>query len=925
MSHAARSRLFAREPELALVRALLEEPSETGSVLVVRGDAGSGKSALLIEAGRQAEETGRLVLHATGVESEARMPFAGLHQLLRPVIGEADGLPDGQRQVLLDAFGSRSGSSEVFLVALAVLNLLSDLAARRPVVALVDDAHWLDASTLEVLRFTARRLDADPIILMISCRSGLEGALAMSEALEIELQGLDDESAAELLDERSPTLDTRARQQVLELAAGNPLALVELPPVLEKTPLQPGTDWLPLTSRLERAFAVRMLDLPAPTQWLLFVLAVDDRPSVNEVLAAASKIVDRPATLEDLAPAESERLVWTDGRAVRFRHPLMRSAVREAASTAQRHAVHSALAEVLSGEPDRNIWHRAACAIGPDEAIAAQLEATASQIRQRHEIAAAITALARAADLSASDARRGARLVAAAELALELGRNEDVVHLLDSAESLDLELTTRHSMLWLREVLAEASGTGTVASMVAVAEQFAAEGEERLALHALYTAAVRCYMFKVDPGVSARVIRIAKELSPPAENPRLAAIYALASPSVMGLHVLAAARGRTPEELIRTSADAAAAADALHLHALALTSLAEFRLGVGFQEAAIAALRAQGRLGLLARALGSHSVTRLVLAEWRLASQAAEECLRLTGYVRGSPDTAVDGERVLNAGFALLVLGTVAANRGHGDLAETLVEEAVQVMGWVGSSFCVAGIQAARASLALAAGRPAEAFQHALRIFDPVDAACHWGVSRWSTVLRDLADAARASNNTPTAVALLAPLDRTTGSEESRGTLAYVDAILADTEVEERFQRALTYAPTSVYFQARLHLAFGVWLRRERRQKEARTYLRGAVDGFEATGAIPWAERARQELRATGEIRRQHLTERRDELSPQETQIAQLAAEGLTNREIGERLFLSHRTIGSHLYRIFPKLGITSRSELAVALQQLPA
>jgi hypothetical protein len=829
MPRASRSRLFAREPELALVRALLEEPSETGSVLVVRGDAGSGKSALLIEAGRQAEEMGRLVLHATGVESEARMPFAGLHQLLRPVIGEADGLPDGQRQVLLDAFGSGSGSSQVFLVALAVLNLLSDLAARRPVVALVDDAHWLDASTLEVLRFTARRLDADPIILVISCRSGFEGALAMSEAREIELQGLDDESAAELLDERSPTLDTRARQQVLELAAGNPLALVELPPVLEKTPLQPGTDWLPLTSRLERAFAVRMLDLPAPTQWLLFVLAVDDRPSVNEVLAAASKVVDRPATLEDLAPAESERLVWTDGRAVRFRHPLMRSAVRGAASTAQRHAVHSALAEVLNGEPDRNIWHRAACATGPDEAIAAQLEATASQIRQRHETAAAITALARAADLSASDARRGARLVAAAELALELGRNEDVVHLLESAESLDLELTTRHSMIWLREALAEASGTGTVASMVAVAEQFAAEGEERLALHALFTAAVRCYMFKVDPGVSATVIRIAKELSPPAGNPRLAAIYALASPSVMGRHVLAAARGRTPEELIRTNADAAA--EALHLHALALTSLAEFRLGVGFQEAAIAALRAQGTLGVLARALGSHSVTRLVLAEWRLASQAAEECLRLTGYVRGSPDTAVDGERVLNAGFALLVLGTVAANRGHGDLAETLVEEAVQVMGWVGSSFCLAGIQAARTSLALAAGRPAEAFQHALRIFDPVDAACHWGVSRWSTVLRDLADAARATNNTPTAAALLAPFDRTTGSEESRGTLAYVDAILANSEVEEHFQRALTYAPTSVYFQARLHLAFGVWLRRERRQIEARrTHTPGDAD-----------------------------------------------------------------------------------------------
>jgi ATP/maltotriose-dependent transcriptional regulator MalT len=294
-------------------------------------------------------------------------------------------------------------------------------------------------------------------------------------------------------------------------------------------------------------------------------------------------------------------------------------------------------------------------------------------------------------------------------------------------------------------------------------------------------------------------------------------------------------------------------------------------------------------------------------------------------YVRGSPDSAADGERVLNAGSALLVLGTVAANRGQGDLAETLVDEAVHVMGWVGSSFCLAGIHAARASLALAAGRPAEAFQHALTIFDPADAACHWGVSRWSTVLRDLADAALASGNSRTAVALLAPLDRTASSEESRGTLAYTDAVLANRDVEAFFRRALANAPASAYFQARLHLAFGLWLRRERRRTEARQYLRSAIDGFEAMGAVPWAERARQELRASGETVRRRAPDRRDELSPQETQIALLVAEGLTNREIGERLFLSHRTVGSHLYRIFPKLGVKSRSELAVAFRQVPA
>jgi DNA-binding CsgD family transcriptional regulator len=924
MSQPARARLFGREPELAILRALLDEPSERGSALVVRGDAGSGKSALLAEAGRHAEETGKTVLRATGVESEARMPFAGLHQLLRPVLGGIDDLSDVQRSALLNAFGSASGSSHVFLVALATLNLLGELASRQRVAVLVDDAQWLDAPTLEVLRFTARRVESDSITLVISCRDGFEGSLALSGAREFELRALDDEAAANLLDAQFPKLSRRARQQVLELAAGNPLALVELPSVLEKAPLEPGIDWLPLTSRLERAFARRMLDLPPATQSLLFVLSLDDRPSVSEILAAAAKLLDPPPTLDDLAPAESERLVWTDGRTVRFRHPLMRSAVREAATTAQRLAAHSALADVLGDQPVRSVWHRAACATGLDESIAVQLDATAAHLRQHHETAAALTALARAAELSGAGAGRGARLVAAAELALELGRNEEVVSLLDRAERLDLEARTRHSLRWLREALAEASGTGSVGSMVAVAEELAAKGEQRLAFHALFTAAVRCYMFKVDESISATVTRIADQLSLPADDPGLAAIYALASPSLRRRQILATAEGRTPEQIVGTSPDAGAAAEALHLYALALTSLAEFRIGVGFQDAAIARLRAQVRLGLLARALGSHSVTRVVLDDWRLASQAAEECLRLTGYVRGSPATATDGERVLNAGFALLVLGIVEANRGRSSPAEQLVDEAVQTMGWVGTSFGLAGIQAARASLALAAGRSAEAFQHVSRIFDQDDAAYHWGVSRWSTVLRDLADAALASGNVQTALALLATLDRTTISHEARATLAYVDAVLADHDVEERFRQAFAHAPTSVYFQARLQLAFGLWLRRERQQTEARTHLRSAIDGFEAMGAVPWAERARQELRASGETVRQRSPERREDLSPQETQIAQLAADGLTNREIGERLFLSHRTVGSHLYRMFPKLRITSRSELAAALKHVP-
>jgi DNA-binding NarL/FixJ family response regulator len=361
--------------------------------------------------------------------------------------------------------------------------------------------------------------------------------------------------------------------------------------------------------------------------------------------------------------------------------------------------------------------------------------------------------------------------------------------------------------------------------------------------------------------------------------------------------------------------------DALHVYGIALTCVSEFGIGIVFQDAAIAGLRTQGRLGVLARALGSHSVGRLALADWHLATQAADECLRLSGYVPGAPGASTDGERILNMGSALLVLATIAANRGQDELAETLVGQAVQVEGSIGSNFCLAHIQAARASLALAAGRSADAFHHLIRIFDPGDIAYHWGTSRSGNVVRDLADAARASGNTPAAVALLEPLRNDANSEEARGTLAYVDAVLADVDAEDRFRHALANAPASGYFQARAELSFGMWLRRERRKIEARAHLRSAIDGFEAIGAVPWAERSRQELRASGESVRRKEPARRDELSPQEMQIAQLAAEGLTNREIGAQLFLSHRTVGSHLYRIFPKLDVTSRAGLAAVLK----
>jgi ATP/maltotriose-dependent transcriptional regulator MalT len=417
------------------------------------------------------------------------------------------------------------------------------------------------------------------------------------------------------------------------------------------------------------------------------------------------------------------------------------------------------------------------------------------------------------------------------------------------------------------------------------------------------------------------VCAAAERLPASEQDPRLLIVLALAAPAENSSRVVAALQSVAPDRL----PDEAVGGDptlALHLYALAVTAVAEFEIGVPFQDAAIVGLRGDGRLGLLCRALASHGYGRLVTDDWRRAEQAAAECLELTGYVLGA-DQTVESVDVLNVGACLGVLGTVAANRGDVGVAEALIEEAVRIEGAAGGSFCSAQIEASRAALALSTGRALEAFQHASRLFDPADPACHWGVSRWRTVLRDLADAAALSGNAAGARRLVAEvLERATGTDEFLGTTAHVDAVLAEDDIESRFRHAQEVLGGGAYSRARLDLAFGAWLRRARRPSDARPHLRAAVDGFEAMSAITWAERARQELRASGETLRSRGPDRRDDLSPQEMQIAQLAAEGLTNREIAERLFLSHRTVGAHLYRIFPKLGITSRTELRDILSE---
>jgi DNA-binding CsgD family transcriptional regulator len=357
--------LYGRDHEIGVLDDLIRRPgSGTGGVLVIRGEAGIGKSALVAAARARGRRLGMRVLAATGVESEARIPFAGLHQLLRPVLSLADGLPTRQRGALLAAFGMGDETSgELFLIGLATLELVSDTAARSPLLLVAEDAQWLDDASCAVLAFVARRLAAEPAAMLIAVRDGFGTAVDDAGLAELRLQGLPPEAAAALLDAHAPGLAPGPRERVLAEAAGNPLALVELPAALRSVDLDSGVlppSRLRLTARLERAFAAQQSGLPTASRSLLLVAAADDGDVPAEMFSAAAILEGTEVTVDALGPAVTARLLEFDGFRVRFRHPLARSAIYQAASPARRHAAHAALAGVLAGQPDRQVWHRAA-------------------------------------------------------------------------------------------------------------------------------------------------------------------------------------------------------------------------------------------------------------------------------------------------------------------------------------------------------------------------------------------------------------------------------------------------------------------------------------------------------------------------------------------------------------------------------------
>ena len=907
--------LIGRDAEIAAIREVVASASRDGGVLIVRGEAGIGKSSLLEDGVVAARAAGIRVVRVTGVRTEAHLPFAGLHQLLRPLLGGLDALPAPQRSALATAFGLDDGAAQnPFLISLATLTLLTDAAAEQPILVVVDDAHWLDRLSDEVIGFVARRLGSDPVALLAACRDGAGTTTLEAAGLPVRsIKPLEEAAARELLRRRGPHLRASDHERVLRNAAGNPLALVELSTALQDRagddPAAP-VELLPLTARIERAFADRLGDLPDATVTLLLLAALDDRAIADEILAAGRTLGVPDATPADLAPAIDDGLIVIEDELIRFRHPLIRSAMAQSASDGDRRAAHATLAGVVS-DPDRAAWHLAAAATRPDEATAARLEAAAERAARRGAMAVAVATLERAAHLTPDGQTRGRRLLGAADRAYEIGRYDVMARVLRDADPLEADELEHRRQAWLLALALSGPKTSReeqgIRRVVDAARRAAADDVD-LAQRLLVLAAARGWWMDVASGVWSELVEAATAIAPDPDDPRLLYVKAAAA-QVHGAEVVDRLRRRLVSDQ---------PLDAIVSRILGTSAMwvGDLDAATQFFDASVVASRAEGRLGVLARGQVLSGWCALHLGRLSDAGPKLEEGLRLS----------VETDQPNFIATAELAITEYHALRGDLDAAAGSVADADRHAREEFADGLISQVHRARGLLELAAGRHVDAFDSLRRIYEPGDEG-HLVVGSWA--LSYMVDAAIPAGHAADAARYLDMLERHSGlvaSPWQRISAAYARALLAadaddddaaDTAFADGLAADLERWPLP---KARLLLAYGTWLRRRRRIAESRDPLRRARELFDAIG-VPWlADRARQELGATGEISGARRPKSIDELTPQELQIARLAANGLSNREIGERLYVSHRTVGYHLYHVYPKLGIAGRAQLHAAL-----
>jgi len=880
----------------------------TAGALLIRGEPGVGKSALLQDAREGA--VGMRVLAAQGLESEAPMAFAGLHQVLRPVLSLLARLPAPQARALRIALGQQDGASaDPFLIALATMTMLSEAADTVPVLCLVDDAHWLDPVSADALLFAARRLQADPVALIFTARDGEDRTFSADGVPSLVLSGLAAPAALHLLADRiGARLPKLVAQALLAQTGGNPLALVELPNALTGDQLD-GTEPIPaplrLTDRVQRIFLDRCRRLPDEVQTLLLVAAADDSGSLTLVAHAAALLGVSAAAVPE---AERAGLIVTDHDTVRVRHPLVRSAVYQAATGHERRAAHGALANVLTHDPDRQAWHLAAAADGPDDAVVAALQRAADRAERRGGHVAATAAYERAAELCAGEQPRAGMLFAAARNAWSSGQADRACELADAARTAadDRILRADIDRLLGRIEINVGSAAKAYRIFSRAARSVAADDEARAV--EIWVAAMLTRMFDADTsaGRDAGPIPELTTQEQPDDPARTRCLRLLLAAT------LADAAGAFGPALRSLHAAVDASVEVEDSDVLANLGNAALHLGddQAHRECFTRMLtdaRDRGAGMIVLYALPRLAFADLMVGDWSRVRSAADEAVTL------SADT---GQSALGAAPLawLTMLAALQGRAAYGTLRTRLVATiAEQRLGVLTDavhdlSRWSAGVQAANNGDAVGAlyqlSRLRLPALSRMAAVDRLDAAVRAGEADQARVW--LSEVAQFAETTRWPWALAA-------AEHGRALLAN------PSEAPALFVSALAHHERSSrpYDRARTHLAYGEVLRRNQHRSEARPHLRTALAIFEDLGAEPLITRAEQELRASGETTRKRDPSTLTLLTPMELRVAQLVARGLSNKDAAAECWISPRTVAFHLRNVFSKTGVTSRGELA--------